>query len=102
MNEIISYIENMNKTKLIILIVIIAILVIGFSTRFFANFLRDVDYLKGSLWVHLKSLFRLLKWIVTWLFRIIFFPIWILLLILENKALDYYIVDNSEQKDVLS
>lgn len=102
MNEIISYIENMNKTKLIILIVIIAILVIGFSTRFFANFLRDVDYLKGSLWVHLKSLFHFLKWIVTWLFRIIFFPIWLILLILENNALDYYIVDNSKQKDVLS
>lgn len=102
MNEIIDYIESINKTKLIILIVIVAILVIGFSTRLFANFLRDIDYLKGSLWIHLKGLFHFLKWIITWLFRIIFFPVWLLLLLLENRDLDYYIVDNSSRKDVLS
>ena len=101
MNQIIDYIENLNKTKLIILIVIVAILIIGFSTRFFTNFLRDIDYLKISLLAHIKSLYHVLKFLVTWIIRIIFFPIWLVLLILENRDLDYYIVNNSDKKDVL-
>ena len=100
MNDIINFLINLSKTKITILIIVSLLFVTWLFIHLFTMFLRDVDYLKISLKSNLKILFELFKNLIKLFIKIVFFPITIIFLIIENHSLNKYIINNSKYKDI--
>mgnify|MGYP004606400445 CR=1 FL=1 len=65
----------------------------------FSRFLEALDYLKATLFKKLKALFKVFKFIVVLIIKIVFFPITIFKLFKENKFYDQFIIINNDDKE---
>lgn len=99
-NEIINWL-NENPIYKVILIIVLSIILISFIVNFLAKFLQSLEYLALVFKKSIVKLFKLILIIFKLIIKILFFPIYLIFLIRENKRLNKNIVNNSYYKEVL-
>lgn len=95
-------IDYLNKHAIVKSIVIFFCFLIFFIilVNIFSKFLQNMDYLAQSLKRHISNLFRLIKFIIKWIFRFVFMPFVFVKIKQEYDDINMYIVNNSRYKDV--